>query len=435
LLALTAIDMGYGHLRAAQPLGDLFSVPLLELDRPPIATERDVRSWRRARWFHEMLSRASQWPLVGPPFRAVMDGYTYIAPLHEKRSVGTECFRDLSRSSIGSRAFARLIDRGLGTGLVEHLRQGRTLLGTFYAASLIADRAGLPSFCLVTDADCNRVWVPDQPKDTRVHFLAPSERVVHRLRAYGVSEEKITRTGFPLPLELLGGRDLPALRANLAARLARLDRRGRFRNAHAAELAAQLPSIPKSDEPPLIVFAIGGSGAQADLAHRILRALAPALGAGRLRLALVAGLRSALADRFIRWAGALGVERGLEVLHEPDWPTYYRRFNALLARADVLWTKPSEMTFYGALGLPLVLAPPVGAHERYNARWARGHGAALDQIDPARSAGWLDECLDEGVLAEAAWAGFRNLPADGVYRIADVVERSFELKRSAISNA
>ena len=36
----------------------------------------------------------------------------------------------------------------------------------------------------------------------------------------------------------------------------------------------------------------------------------------------------------------------------------------------MLWTKPSEMTFYAALGIPLILAPPLGAHERYNRRWA-----------------------------------------------------------------
>jgi len=37
---------------------------------------------------------------------------------------------------------------------------------------------------------------------------------------------------------------------------------------------------------------------------------------------------------------------------------------------------PSEMTFFAALGLPLILAPAVGVHERYNARWATEAGAA-----------------------------------------------------------
>src|SRR2546422_2270412 len=124
--------MGYGHLRAAQPLADVLRLPLLELDRPPLAEPRDVRTWARARSFHEGLSRASQWPIVGAPFLALMDGYTHIAELHPER--------DLSASVVSSRTLRRLIDRGLGEGLVRHLHSsGATLLTTFYAPALIAD--------------------------------------------------------------------------------------------------------------------------------------------------------------------------------------------------------------------------------------------------------------------------------------------------------
>ena len=416
MLSLVAIDMGYGHLRAAQPLADLLHVPVLELDRPPLANAADVKSWGRARWFHEGLSRASQWPIVGGPFLSLMDAYTHIDELHPER--------DLSASALASRSLHAMIRRGLGAGLVEHLRAtGSTLLTTFYAPALIADAAGLPSFCLVTDADFHRVWVAHEPARSRIHYLAPSQRVVRRLRAYGVAEERITFTGFPLPLELLGGPDLPALRANLLARLRRLDPSGRLLAAHRAELEAGLPPELLMDsslapQPPLVVFAIGGAGAQMPLARRLLEALAPALRAGRLRLALVTGLRQALAGRCAAWVEELRVGAAVEVLSGPDWLTYYRRFNALLARADVLWTKPSEMTFYAALGLPLILAPAVGAHERYNARWAQEHGAGLPQLDPSNAAGWLLEWLEDGALAEAAWSAFRRLPSRGTYRIA-----------------
>ena len=47
---------------------------------------------------------------------------------------------------------------------------------------------------------------------------------------------QITFTGFPLPPELLGGRDLAALKRNLAARLARLDPKGMFREAYGDEV-------------------------------------------------------------------------------------------------------------------------------------------------------------------------------------------------------
>ena len=416
MIHVVAIDMGYGHLRAAQPLADALEVPLEELDRAPLASPADERSWSRARLFHEGLSRVSQWPVVGRPFLALVDGYTHIAKLHPER--------DQSRGTVATRGFERMAGRGLGARMVEQLR-GHKLLSTFYAPALIADRAGLPSFCLITDADCHRIWVPDQPARSRIRYFAPSERVLHRLRAYGIPEERITLTGFPLPLELLGGPALPALRRNLARRLSCLDRSGRLAARHSAELAAELPPRPTgSAEPPLIVFAVGGAGAQSPLAHRILRALAPALRAGRLRLALVAGLRKQLADAFSAWAAELDLLSAIEVLYEPTWPAYYRRFNDLLARADVLWTKPSEMTFYAALGLPLVLAPPVGGHERYNAQWAMEHGAGLWQLDPDEAEGWLTEWLQEGTLAEAAWSGFRRLPNRGTFEIVAAVTNS-----------
>ncbi len=416
MIRVVAIDMGYGHLRAGQPLADLLGVPLQELDRGALATSADERTWSRARAFHEGLSRLSQRALIGRPFLSLMDGYTRIAPLGREGS--------LARGTLATAAFARLARRGLGSGLAERLRAGDRLLTTFYAPALIADQAGLQSWCVVTDADCHRVWVADAPARTRIRYCAPSTRVVERLQAYGVPRARITLTGFPLPLELLGGPALPALRANLAARLARLHGRAGV----PADRTGQLPSPPAGagQEAPLVVFAVGGAGAQAPLAHRLLRSLAPALEAGRLRLALVAGVRRAVAEGFLKEAAELQVRQNLEILHEPDWPAYYRRFNALLARADVLWTKPSEMTFYAALGLPLVIAPHVGDHERYNAEWVREHGAGLSQGDPENAHRWLLEWLSDGTLTDAAWAGFTRLPARGTYAIADEVTNSHD---------
>jgi UDP-N-acetylglucosamine:LPS N-acetylglucosamine transferase len=102
---------------------------------------------------------------------------------------------------------------------------------------------------------------------------------------------------------------------------------------------------------------------------------------------------------------------------------YFRRFNELLARADVLWSKPSELTFFAALGLPFIAAPPVGAHEMYNLRWATDRGAALPQHDPAVAGDWLLEWLEDGVLASAAEAGM-CLPQMGLYDIVDQVQNA-----------
>jgi len=130
--------------------------------------------------------------------------------------------------------------------------------------------------------------------------------------------------------------------------------------------------------PPLAVFAVGGAGAQADLARRLLPSLKPLLMEGRLRLCLVAGVRKEVAVRFRAWLVEAGLEETpggpVEILFEPVLERYFERFNELLAGTDLLWTKPSEMVFYGALGVaaravaagrsPGGLQPPLGGRER-----------------------------------------------------------------------
>ena len=114
--------------------------------------------------------------------------------------------------------------------------------------------------------------------------------------------------------------------------------------------------------------------------------------------------------------------RNLDILFEPEVDAYFDRLDALLASADVLWTKPSEMVYYAGLGL-LLLTKPIGIHENYNLRFARENGAALKQRDP-RTIGERQELLDDGNLAAAAWAGYRRLPHLGLYRILDRLQSS-----------
>ena len=105
----------------------------------------------------------------------------------------------------------------------------------------------------------------------------------------------------------------------------------------------------------------------------------------------------------------------------------------LLAETDVLWTKPSELTFFGALGLPLILSEPVGIHESYNRRWARERGAGLKQRDPRHAGQWLFEWLEEGVLAAAATAGRSNMPAAGARLIAEATRARDRYERMSLT--
>ncbi len=419
--AIVAVEMGYGHLRAATPLADQLGSEILHVDRPPIVAEEEERLWRRVRGAYETVSRLSQIPVVGAPLRTLLDWTTNIPRLHP--------YRDLSAPTSGVLTLERLIRRNLGQGLIRYLREtGAPLLTTFYSPAIVADRAGLDHiFCVVTDTDLNRVWAPVQPRETRIRYLVPTRRAARRLQAYGVPPERITFTGFPLPDALVGGPSLSVLKKNLAARIVRLDPSAEFRRSMPEELVHFLGSLPREEEgkPAQLTFAVGGAGAQAGMVSAFLPGFRRALESGFVRIALVAGVRPEVEARFreaihgARMEPLLG--NGIDILCAPTFREYYARFNALLARTDVLWTKPSELVFYAALGLPLVLATPVGVHERYNRRWVRENGAGLKDREVRFAAEWFTDWLADGVLAAAAWAGYMQLPKFGLYRILEVV--------------
>jgi hypothetical protein len=416
---VASVEMGYGHLRAAHAIAGALGLHVVHVDRPPLAGPEEQRLWRRSRFLYEVTSRASQIPLAGAPLRSLLDSLTAIPHLYP--------YRDLSAPTLQVHSLYRFIRRGLGTGLVEHLKaSGAPLLTTFFASAIVADHHGCDRvYCVVTDSDINRVWVPLHPERSRIFYLTPSRRALQRLRSYGVAREQIEFTGFPLPHELLGGPDLPALHRNLAARLVRLDPQGVFREQARNEIDLFLGDLPAEQEgrPPLLTFTVGGAGAQAELARLLLKGLAPSIQEGRVRLALVAGIRAEVAERFHHWIREAGLAagQGVEVLLADTLDEYFPRFNALLGETDVLWTKPSEMTFFAALGIPLVFSPPVGFHERYNRRWAIESGSGLKQRDPRYAGYWIREWLAEGTLAAAAWSGFVRLPKFGLYQIVEKV--------------
>ena len=428
---VVSIAMGYGHLRAAYPLAEQMGHTVLHVDREPLADADEQQLWRKTRHFYESFTRVSQVPVVGRPLGWALDTVTAIPPLFP--------FRDLSQPTAGTYGLEWLArQRGLGRGLVEHLRRtGASLLTTFFAPAIVADAAGIDRvYCVVTDSDINRIWVATQPAESHIVFLAPSRRVVRRLKSYGVPDDRIRLTGFPLPHSLLGGPGLPVLRENLSRRLVRLDPKGTFRESEGPQVEAVLGGLPEDQQgqPPRITYAVGGAGAQVGLARSQLKAMRKVLQTGVMRLSLIAGTRADVNERFLDFVHDLGLDEALEaghlqILHEPELDDYFPAFDRLMAETDVLWTKPSELVFYGALGIPLVLSPPVGFHEIHNRRWAVERGAGMRQRDPSAAAEHFVELLEDGTLAAMAWAGFNRLPKLGLYQILAEVNRSQTAER------
>jgi hypothetical protein len=416
-------DMGLGHQRAAHALSYLAEGGILTAGSPEVTDEHEARFWQRLTWSYEALSRARGVPLIGGALFGALDRLLRIPPFYP--------LRDLSKPSINNYLVDKLIRDGLGASMLERLRaHPLPMISTFYAPTLVADRSyDAPVYSVICDADLNRVWVASQVKRSRIHYFAPCGRVMRRLRQYGVPDDRIFITGFTLPRENVGGPEMPTLKADLLRRLGRLDPRGRFTSIYgsmAAELLGERP-VPSDDrERVTVTFAVGGAGAQTDIGMTLVHALKPGILDGRFRLVLVCGVNRLVEEVFYETISHAGlwssIGDGVQVVREDSKPGYFDRFNALMRETDILWTKPSELSFYSGLGIPIIMAPPLGSQEDKNQRWLMDKGAALPQYTPRLALEWLTDMLKDGVFAEKALSGFIKNRKLGVYKIEEVLQ-------------
>ena len=111
----------------------------------------------------------------------------------------------------------------------------------------------------------------------------------------------------------------------------------------------------------------------------------------------------------------------LRVIYDDNKDGYFQKFCKIMRDTDILWTKPSELSFYSGLGIPIILAPTIGSQEVYNRKWLYEVQAAIQQEDPKYANEWLFDLLLEGRLAESAWDGFIKARKYGTYRIIEVL--------------
>ena len=96
----------------------------------------------------------------------------------------------------------------------------------------------------------------------------------------------------------------------------------------------------------------------------------------------------------------------------------------------MLWTKPSELSFFCGLGLPVLVAPPIGSQEVFNRKWLLDIQAEIPQEDPRDAGELLFDLRNEGRLAEAAWNGFLKVRKHGTYAIRDLLARATSSQES-----
>ena len=422
---LVTVDMGYGHQRAIHPLRDIAACPVGCLcGRGHVITannyagipRRDRARWEGSRRLYEAVSRLKGVPFVGQAVFDTMDYLQRIEPFYPRR--------DLSRPTLQVNSIYRLIKKGWGRHLVETLNEKPLpLVSSFFIPAFFAEEHSL-----CTDTDISRAWAPLEPRKSRINFLAPNRRVKERLMLYGVRPEKIYVTGFPLPKEALGGQNLSVLKQSLGCRIANLDPECCYRKKYEHTLNYYLGQSYRclgARHPLTITFAVGGAGAQKDLGVTILKSLHRQIDKGEIRLNLVAGARNDVYRYYEDAVRELHLKKrhggSVNIIYNGDKTQYFAEFNQAILTTDILWTKPSELSFYAGLGLPIIMAPTIGSQEEFNKNWLLAVGAGFEQEDPRYAHEWLFDWLRSGWLAEAAMKGFLDAPHSGVWHIADVV--------------
>lgn len=214
-------------------------------------------------------------------------------------------------------------------------------------ARLIArEELSCPVWVQVTDFDLHRMWV----HAGMAGYFAANEEVAFRMRASGISAERIQVTGIPI---------MPAFTAPLD------------RDACASEMGL--------DPHKLTLMLMGGGAGLGNLdtlAAQLLRMKHDEHSADpTFQLIVLAGKNSQ----------ALAALQSLAQLYPTRlFPVgFTSQVERLMACADVLITKPGGLTTSEslALGLPMIVNAPIPGQEERNADYVMEQGAALKAVD------------------------------------------------------
>lgn len=425
---IVTVDMGYGHQRASYPLKEMAYGKILSANNYAGIPPADRNIWKKSREFYEFISRFKNVPVVGEAAFNLYDKFQEIPQFYPRR--------DLSKSNFEiDKIYEYIEKKNWGKHLIQKIAKnngGHPLITTFFVPAFMAEVFDYPGeiFVVLCDADISRTWVPKNPAASRINFFAPCYRVVERLKLYGVRSERIFFTGFPLPLGNLGDEDLGVLKKDLMSRLLNLDPNGKYIDKYYDSIRMHLGDVyaEKLPKHPLtITFAVGGAGAQREIGAVIAESLKKKIIQKEVKLNLIAGIHNDISVYFRRELRRIGLYeqlgKGVNIIFASNKEVYFKRFNDALHTTDVLWTKPSELSFYSALGLPIIMTSPIGSQEKFNRIWLKTVGGGITMEDPRYTHEWFFDWINSGWLAQAAMNGFLEAPKYGIFNIYKVISK------------
>lgn len=417
---VVAVDMGYGHQRTAYPLRHIAQGGrVINANNYPRIPRRDSSLWKNSRASYEFISRFRRVPFVGEKVWAIFDHFQKIMGYYPKR--------DLSRITLNQRIPFHFMRGGWGKSLIEWFKKNPLpIISTFFLPAFMAEHFDYPGqvYCVICDADIARSWVPLNPKNSEIKYFVPNSWTRDRLKLYGVKPENIFFTGYPLPKENIGGESMETLKKDLGYRILNLDPKGKYRKMYRPLIKAYLGELPTiSNHPLTIMFSIGGAGAQKEIGVQVINNLKDEIKAKHIRIIISVGIRKELRTYFEKHIEGLKLDGWITVLSGKSMNEYFEKFNKALRTTDILWTKPSELSFYAGLGVPLIIAPTLGSQEDFNKRWLLHIGAGVEQDNPNYTDQWLFDLLNSGDLAEMAMQGFVEIKCLGTYNIEHIIRK------------
>lgn len=421
---LIGVDMGYGHQRTAFPLRE-FATEVINANNYPGIPERDKKFWEKIRQGYEFISRFKNFPIIGEVAFLIFDSFQKISSFYPKR--------ELKKPNFVLKRIYSFFRKGWGKDLIERLKRKNPkipLVATFFVPAFMAEYFGYEGeiFCIVCDADISRTWAPLEPHKSKIKYFAPTERVVERLELYGVKKENIFFTGYPLPLENIGSEKMEVLKEDLRLRLLNLDPKFKYLKNYQSLIKEKLGDLPQaSDHIFTLLFSVGGAGAQKEIGAKILEKMAPAIKAQKVKVILSAGIKKEVRDYFLKEIEKLKLTHFLgktvEVIFEEKIENYFEKFNLALRKTDILWTKPSELVFFSALGLPIIASPPIGSQEEFNLRWLLKSGFGILQENLNFLDQWVFDWIEKGYFAEMAIEGFLEGEKLGTLKIKEIISK------------
>lgn len=424
---VVSVNMGYGHQRTAYPLKFLaFEEKIINANDYPGIPRGDRKVWENTRKFYEFISRFSKIPLIGKVSFSIYDQFQKILSFYPKR--------EISEPNFALKNLFFLFKKDWGKDIIDKLKTQNSklkanlpIITTFFIPAFMAEYFNYPGeiFCVVCDADISRPWASLKPKESKIKYFVPTKRVFERLKFYGVKEENIFLTGYPLPLENIGRtEEMEILKEDLRYRILNLDPQKKYFEKYKILIEENLGKLPENPDHPLtIMFSIGGAGAQKEIGVKILMNLREKIQKNEIKIILSAGTKEKIKEYFKKNIENLGFKenQNIEIIFDENIESYFRKFNLALRKTDILWTKPSELSFYTALGLPIIIAPPIGSQEDFNMRWLLKSGFGDLQENPIHTDQWLFDWIERGYFAEHAMEGFIEGEKLGTFKISQML--------------